>query len=65
MFYYAKQQKLVSEELALELVDIVSNDELVTRYGERIPVLVESNSGDELGWPFELDDLVSWINQRS
>lgn len=64
MFYYAKQQKQVSEEVALELVDIVGDDDLVTRYGERIPVLVEPISGDELGWPFELEELVSWVNQR-
>jgi hypothetical protein len=63
MFYYAKQQKLIDETVVMELVDIVTDDQLVDIYGVRIPVLVNTQTHAELGWPFELDDLVRWVNQ--
>ena len=38
--------------LQLQEVDIVDDDDLMERYGVRIPVLRLSDSGRELGWPF-------------
>lgn len=64
MFYYAKQNKLIKEDTVLELVDIVSDESLVATYGERIPVLLESTSGDELGWPFEFQVFVDWVQEH-
>lgn len=37
--------------------DIALDDVLVTRYGERIPVL-RHDDGRELGWPFSLLDVL-------
>lgn len=37
--------------------DIALDDELVTRYGTRIPVLLTAD-GRELGWPFSLLDIL-------
>ncbi len=41
--------------LELTLTDIAEDDELITRYGERIPVL--RMKGTELCWPFGLLDV--------
>lgn len=34
-------------------VDIVEDDDLLARYELRIPVLRRSDTGAELGWPFD------------
>lgn len=36
-------------------IDIADDDDLVSRYGVRIPVVAYANK--ELGWPFTVDDL--------
>ena len=41
----------------LYVVDIATDEALVARYGTTIPVLAVA-SGDELGWPFNADDLL-------
>jgi len=33
-------------------IDIATSDELIERYGIRIPVLSAPNYSDELNWPF-------------
>jgi hypothetical protein len=39
--------------LCLEEIDIAESDELIERYGVRIPVLKSPRHLDELGWPFD------------
>lgn len=39
--------------LRLAQVDIADSDELLERYGVRIPVLLCLRSGAELAWPFD------------
>ncbi len=34
-------------------VDVAEDDALLARYGERIPVLHRTDTGAELGWPFD------------
>ena len=34
---------------------------LETRYGERVPVLCEAESGRELGWPFDVPRVREFI----
>lgn len=41
------------------VVDIASDEALVDRYGIRIPVLVNRATDQELGWPFQYQDLAS------
>jgi hypothetical protein len=41
------------------MVDIALNDELMERYGVRIPVVVMGNN--ELNWPFDGDQLSAFI----
>jgi hypothetical protein len=42
-------------------VDIAEEDALVEAYGMRIPVLRNAASGRELGWPFEPEQLYSFL----
>lgn len=39
--------------LRLEEVDIAESDDLIDRYGVKIPVLKFADSDEELGWPFD------------
>jgi hypothetical protein len=62
-------------ELALELAapilknsnyqlqerDIADSDELMDSYGIRIPVLRRPEKDSELNWPFDLDQLQSFL----
>lgn len=55
----------VQVALPLEVItmDIAESDELVEDYGLRIPVLRHVESGEELGWPFDAQQLYAWILQ--
>jgi len=44
----------------VEDVDISDSDELMARYGERIPVLAHQD-GRELNWPFSASDVVRFL----
>ena len=48
-------------ELQWQSVDIVSESVLVELYGIRIPVLKRQDNGDELGWPFGLEELQDFL----
>lgn len=39
--------------LSLEPLDIVEDEQLLDRYGTRIPVLYDPETTLELGWPFD------------
>ncbi|OUR87968.1 hypothetical protein A9Q81_25005 [Gammaproteobacteria bacterium 42_54_T18] len=45
------------------IIDIADSDELIELYGVRIPVLKVQRTGDELGWPFNEDDLIEFVNR--
>lgn len=42
-------------------VDIIDSDDLVARYAERIPLLIDEKTGEELGWPFTVEDIRRWL----
>ncbi len=44
-----------------EEVDIACNDSLMSKYGERIPVLLRKDSGEELAWPFQPQHISQFI----
>lgn len=50
------------ERFAVDLVDIAYDDLLLDRYGTRIPVLREPNTGAELDWPFDQNSLAQFIS---
>ncbi len=39
--------------IEVDYVDIAEDNELIERYGIRIPVLKRVDTGAELGWPFD------------
>jgi glutaredoxin len=41
--------------IAADYVDIADDDELLEKYGIRIPVLKRVDTGAELGWPFDAE----------
>ena len=49
------------EIFEVDLVDIAFDDELVERYGSRIPVLRHPESGKELNWPFDAQTLGKFL----
>ncbi|MFY9179256.1 MAG: glutaredoxin family protein [Venatoribacter sp.] len=55
-------QGQIRQDLFLE--DIAESEQQVARYGERIPVLLDEDSGDELGWPFDLPKLEEWLRKH-
>ncbi|GAA0785885.1 glutaredoxin family protein [Marinobacterium sediminicola] len=56
------QQVLVAGQAEVDLVDIVYEPKLMELYAERIPVLVDRGTGQELGWPFEAQQLRQFID---
>lgn len=42
-------------------VDIADDDELMEKYGVRIPVLRRADNGAELGWPFDEAAVVCFL----
>ncbi|WKE67361.1 glutaredoxin family protein [Gallaecimonas kandeliae] len=46
------------------VVDILDEPSLVAAYGERIPVL-KRDGGQELGWPFDSEQLKAFLWQQS
>jgi hypothetical protein len=51
------QKATAARRIEWRYVDIALDDELVSLYGERIPVLIAPD-GRELGWPFSLLDIL-------
>lgn len=54
---------LESLKLELGLVEISDSDELMNRYGIKIPVLGLKQSTNELAWPFSKTEFVEFIEK--
>lgn len=74
ILYQRDDCKLCDEAVALlarahapdfESVWIDDDAELETRYGERVPVLHDRDSGRELGWPFDAAALRTFLTAAS
>jgi glutaredoxin len=55
---------LVSRRLWLKEVEIADSDDLIDRYGVRIPVIALANSGAELNWPFDSQELEDFVRRQ-
>ena len=55
------QQLSESIEVTVEAIDISADEELVSRYGIRIPVVKNKLTDIEIGWPFGLAELANLI----
>jgi hypothetical protein len=51
----------VTASMEIEEVEISDSDELMDKYGIRIPVVVVSGREAELGWPFSLPELSRFL----
>jgi hypothetical protein len=51
----------VEHGLLVELLDIVEQQAWLDRYALRIPVLRRSDTGAELDWPFEAEQVASFL----
>jgi len=51
----------VEHGLLVELVDIGEDETQVETYGLRIPVLRRCDTGAELNWPFDADQIVAFL----
>lgn len=47
--------------MSLQVQDIADSEALVTRYGLRIPVLRDTATEQELGWPFDQAQAFAFI----
>jgi hypothetical protein len=56
--------RTVESKHAVKIIhtEIGDNDDLVERYGIRIPV-IEFPNGNELGWPFDATDIENTLQQ--
>ncbi len=50
-------------DVEVEAVEISADDDLVSRYGVRIPVIGHAEVGEELGWPFDMQQLAGYLDQ--
>ncbi|AZF04525.1 MULTISPECIES: glutaredoxin family protein [unclassified Pseudomonas] len=57
----AEIMPLVEHGLLVELVDITDPDDLTEAYGLRIPVLRRVDTGAELDWPFDTEQVVAFL----
>lgn len=53
------------QKYAIYQVDIADDDDLVERYGVKIPVLLDLESKDELEWPFDQSQLLEFLQRVS
>lgn len=51
----------VENGLLVELIDIAEHEQIVEAYALRIPVLRRCDTGAELNWPFEADEIVEFL----
>lgn len=51
----------VEHGLLVELIDIAEREDWVERYALVIPVLRRSDTGAELNWPFDAEQVVSFL----
>lgn len=58
----AELMPLVEHGLMVELVDIAESEALYETYSLRIPVLRRADTGAELDWPFDTDQVVLFLS---
>lgn len=56
-------QSVDPQRFAVYQVDIADDEQLLDRYAQTIPVLLDVASGQELLWPFDLATLQQFLNR--
>lgn len=57
------RQQAVAAPVTIDSIEISTDAALVDAYGIRIPVVKNSETNVELGWPFDLVDLEELVNR--
>jgi hypothetical protein len=57
----AELMPFVEHGLLVELVDIADDESWYEAYSLRIPLLRRVDTGAELGWPFNADQVVAFL----
>ena len=52
---------IVADQYVINTIDIGNSDELIDRYGVRIPVIARED-GLEIGWPFDKGSFLHFLN---
>ena len=55
-------QPLLPQDVSVELIEISDSAQLIAAYGTRIPVVADTKTGRELGWPFDQQQWLDFIN---
>lgn len=58
------QQVLNPAFFDINVIDIADDDELMERYGTRIPVIQQTANKRELGWPFDAQTLIEFLSEE-
>ena len=58
----ASPRPLNADNLLVELIDIAEHEGMVEQYGLRIPVLRRCDTGSELNWPFDAEQVVEFLS---
>ncbi len=61
--HLCEEAQAVLHEMGIKAdhVDIADDDELLEKYGVRIPVLKRMDTGAELGWPFDAEAVSRFV----
>jgi len=54
---------LLNAEVTMNIVDVAESDELIAKYGQRIPLI--QYGGRELGWPFTTAEIYQLLNEET
>ncbi|ARN76470.1 glutaredoxin family protein [Oceanicoccus sagamiensis] len=54
-------EPLLDAQTVIVEVDISDADELMERYGIRIPVVARADNGAEIGWPFDQQQFLAFL----
>jgi hypothetical protein len=60
----AEEQLAAFPALDIQFLDIADSHVLVQEYGVRIPVLKNEITQEELGWPFNMQQLTLWLKRQ-
>lgn len=55
---------LLPLSLVIEEVDIANDEELLKKYGVRIPVIKLAGQSQELGWPFDIQQAAEFLQKQ-
>lgn len=52
---------LIHEKYRIKMIDISDSEELLDRYGVRIPVVVRADTQRDIGWPFDQQQFLAFL----